>query len=418
MSWARRPKADGSLYANAQIKKPSQALAVGDVVLVEVLKVKGKVVPELEVALTEEPTAQSALVCLDPHNGMVKAMVGGRDFKASEFNRAIQSRRSPGSAFKPIIYACGLDNGLTPASIFLDTPIVYKEGGEDWSAAWKPHNYEQKFYGPTTMRQALIHSRNLVTIKMLKRIGIRRVIGYAQKLGITSPLNADLTLALGSSGVSLMELTTAYGVFAGQGRLVKPIFIKRVEDRHGRILEEREGTGTVVGLELSSLVPLETKPVISPQTAYLMTSMLCDVVKRGTGRKVARAFKNRPLAGKTGTTNDYIDAWFMGYSPQIVTGVWVGFDELKTLGRHETGARAACPIWIEFMRTALAQLPPDSFPVPPGIVFANIDEKSGLLATLESKKTLFECFKEGTAPTESARPLTSDELEERLFQEE
>ncbi len=417
MAWARRPKPDGTRFPGARIRKPSAALEVGDVVEVLVKKVSGEVVPEVEVALDERPEAESALVCLDPHNGLVKAMVGGRDYQASEFNRAIQSRRSPGSAFKPIIYACGLDNGLTPASIFLDSPIVYKEGGEDWSAAWKPRNYEQKFYGPTTMRQALIHSRNLVTIKMLRRIGIKKVIAYARRLGIKSRLNADLTLALGSSGVSLMELTTAYGVFAGQGRLVEPVFIKRVEDRDGRILEEREGTEAVAGLELSSLVPCEGKEVISPQTAYLMTSMLADVVKRGTGRKVARAFK-RPLAGKTGTTNDYYDAWFMGFSPQIVTGVWVGFDELKPLGKHETGARAACPIWIDFMKTALKELPPENFPVPPGIVFANIDEKTGLLAVPESEKTIFECFKEGTVPTEFSRPVSPDELEENLFQED
>ena len=418
MAWARRPAADGTRYPHARIKKPSQALAVGDLVVVRIRRIDDKKEPpEVVVSLEEEPEAQSALLCIDPHNGVVKAMVGGRDYRASEFNRAIQSRRSPGSAFKPIIYAAGLDHGLTPASIFLDTPIVYKDSGEDWSASWKPHNYEQKFYGPTTMRQALIHSRNLVTIKMLRQIGIQTVIDYARTLGIKSPLNADLTLALGSSGVSLMELTTAYGVFAGQGRLVKPVFVKRVEDRHGRILEEREGSGPIVGLELSSLVPLEAKEVISPQTAYLMTSMLCDVVKRGTGRKVARAFK-RPLAGKTGTTNDYIDAWFMGYSPQIVTGVWVGFDEHKTLGKRETGARAACPIWIDFMKVALRDLPPENFSVPPGIVFANIDEKTGLLAGPESEKTVFECFKEGTVPTETARPEPEGDLEDSLFQDD
>jgi penicillin-binding protein 1A len=368
------------------------------------------------VSLEEEPEAEAALMALEPHSGLVKAMVGGKDYQASEFNRAIQSRRSPGSAFKPIIYAAGLDNGLTPATIFLDSPIVYRDGGDDWSSSWKPRNYEQKFYGPTTVRQALIHSRNLVTIKMLRKIGIKKVINYAEKLGITSPLNADLTLALGSSGVSLIELTAAYGVFANQGRLLHPIFVKRVEDRHGQILEERESAATG-GLELSSLMPPDSRPVISPQTAYLMTSMLEDVVKRGTGRRAARALK-RPLAGKTGTTNDYIDAWFMGFAPQLVTGVWVGFDELKALGRHETGARAACPIWIDFMRAALAELPPENFAVPEGVVFANIDEKTGLLAGADSEKTFFECFKEGTAPTETARSVSSEELEESLFNNE
>lgn len=413
MAWAQRPEADGTRHPRAKIKKPSAALETGDVVLVKIKKVSGKVVPEIQVTLEEEPEAQAALLALDPKSGLVRAMVGGKNFKNSEFNRALQSRRSPGSAFKPIIYAAGLDNGLTPASIFLDSPIVYKDGGDDWSSAWKPRNYEQKFYGPTTVRQALIHSRNLVTIKMLRQVGIKKVINYARKLGFTSTLNADLTLALGSSGVSLMELTTAYGVFANQGRLLKPIFVKRVEDRHGEILEEREGA-SVMGLELSSLMPPESEPVISPQTAYLMTSMLEDVVKRGTGRRVARALK-RPLAGKTGTTNDYYDAWFMGYAPQLVTGVWVGFDDLEPLGRHETGSRAACPIWIDFMKVALADLAPENFKVPPGIVFANIDEKTGLLAVPESKKTFFECFKEGTVPTELSQPVSPEELEESLF---
>ncbi len=416
MDWARRPEADGTRHSRAKIKKPSAALETGDVVLVKITKVSGKVVPEIQVTLEEEPEAEAALFALEPKSGLVRAMVGGKDFQASEFNRAIQSRRSPGSAFKPIIYSAGLDNGLTPASIFLDSPIVYKGGGDDWSSAWKPRNYEQKFYGPTTVRQALIHSRNLVTIKMLRQVGIKKVINYARKLGFTSTLNADLTLSLGSSGVSLMELTAAYGVFANQGRLLKPVFVKRVEDRHGEILEEREGVA-VMGLELSSLMPPESEPVISPQTAYLMTSMLADVVKRGTGRRAARALK-RPLAGKTGTTNDYYDAWFMGYAPQLVTGVWVGFDDLEPLGRHETGSRTACPIWIDFMKVALDDLPPENFTVPSGIVFANIDEKTGLLAVPESEKTFFECFQEGTVPTELSQPVSPEELEESLFNDE
>ncbi len=416
MVWAKRPKADSSRYSRAKIKKPSEALEAGDVVLVRIKKVSGEVVPEILVTLEEEPEAEAALLALEPKSGLVRVMVGGKDFQTSEFNRAIQSRRSPGSAFKPIIYSAGLDNGLTPASIFLDSPIVYKDGGDDWSSAWKPRNYEQKFYGPTTVRQALIHSRNLVTIKMLRQIGIKKVINYARKLGFTSTLNADLTLSLGSSGVSLMELTTAYGVFANQGRLLKPVFVKRVEDRHGEILEEREGVA-VMGLELSSLMPPESEPVISAQTAYLMTNMLTDVVKRGTGRRAARALK-RPLAGKTGTTNDYYDAWFMGYAPQLVTGVWVGFDDLEPLGRHETGSRTACPIWIDFMKVALADLPPENFTVPSGIVFANIDEETGLLAVPESEKTFFECFKEGTVPTELSQPVSPEELEESLFNDE
>jgi len=424
MAWARRPAADGRPFANSRIKKPSQALVPGDVVLVRVLKPavagdggKQKATP-CQVALEQQPVVQGALVALDPKTGMVRAMIGGSSFAASEFNRAIQSRRSPGSAFKPIIYAAGLDHGLTPASIFLDSPIIYQDS-DAWDKVWKPRNYEQKFYGPTTLRQALAHSRNLVTIKVLQKIGIRYVIDYARRLGITSPLSPDLTLALGSSGVSLMELARAYEVFANGGYLRGPVFIKRIENRDGEILENND---PYLGLspEMDADAGLEAGAgdgdrVISPQTAYLMTSMLESVIQEGTGRR-ARVLK-RPLAGKTGTTNDYFDAWFLGYAPQLVAGVWVGFDDLRPLGRHETGAKAALPIWINFMGQTLRNYPKESFPIPQGIVFAKIDAKTGLLATPESKQVVFECFKEGTEPKEFSRPVTAPQLEEKLFQD-
>ncbi|MBN2332052.1 MAG: PBP1A family penicillin-binding protein [Deltaproteobacteria bacterium] len=425
-SWARRPAPDGALFPGATIKSPSAAFVPGDVVLVEIIAVADGAAAgngaAVAVRLVQEPLVQGALVALDVQTGMVRSMVGGKSFAESEFNRAIQSRRSPGSAFKPIIYAAGLDHGLTPASIFLDSPIIYQDS-EEWDQVWKPRNYEQKFYGPTSLRQALIHSRNLVTIKVLQKTGIPRVINYASKLGITSPLNADLTLALGSSGVSLMELTRAYGVFANGGRLEGPVYIKRIENRDGEILEDNEpfwGLGGDDGANAmlqgaASSASEPRKQVISPQTAYLMTSMMESVVQQGTGRR-ARVLK-RPLAGKTGTTNDYYDAWFLGYAPQLVTGVWVGFDDLKPLGKHETGSRAACPIWVDFMREALKEFPKTTFPVPPGIVFAKIDQKTGLLATPETEQESFECFREGTEPKEFSRPISAHQLEEQLFQD-
>jgi len=414
-NWARRPAADGTIFPRLtfQNKKPSETFLPGDVVWARISSItESGPAAGIRLQLDQKPLVQGALVALDPQSGMVRVLVGGKSYEESEFNRAIQSRRSPGSAFKPIIYAAGLDHGLTPASIFLDNPIIY-QNNDDWDQVWKPRNYEQKFYGPTSLRQALVHSRNLVTIKILRKIGIPYVINYAKKLGITSPLNADLTLALGSSGVSLMELTRAYAVFDNGGRLVGPIYVKRIENRDGEILEDNEplwglsdagGQGSVLG-----------KQVIFPQTSYLMTSMMESVVRQGTGRR-ARVLK-RPLAGKTGTTNDYYDAWFLGYSPQLAAGVWVGFDDLKSLGKHETGSRAACPIWIDFMRQALKDFPRSTFPVPAGIVFAKIDEKTGLLATPQTKKVIFECFKEGSEPKEFSRSVSPNQLEENLFQD-
>lgn len=426
--WAKRPAADGTIFPRATFKnkKPSETFSPGDVVEARISSITGSgPAAGIRLQLDQEPLVQGALVALDPQSGMVRVLVGGKSYDESEFNRAIQSRRSPGSAFKPIIYAAGLDHGLTPASIFLDNPIIY-QNNDDWDQVWKPQNYEQKFYGPTSLRQALVHSRNLVTIKVLRKIGIPYVIDYAKKLGITSPLNADLTLALGSSGVSLMELTRAYAVFDNGGRLMGPVYVKRIENRDGEILEDNEPLLglSVAGEAGTSSVPDSLagepgsafgKQVISPQTAYLMTSMMESVIQQGTGRR-AKVLK-RPLAGKTGTTNDYYDAWFLGYSPQLVAGVWVGFDDLKPLGKHETGSRAACPIWIDFMRQALKGFPKSTFPVPPGIVFAKIDEKTGLLATPQTKKVIFECFKEGSEPKKFSRSISPHQLEENLFQD-
>jgi penicillin-binding protein 1A len=306
-------------------------------------------------------------------------MVGGRDFEQSQFNRAIQSRRQPGSAFKPVVYAAAIDKGYTPASVILDTAVVYEDRRQNF--VWKPKNYSQKFYGPTLFRDALAHSRNLVTIKILKDIGVGYTINYAKRLGITSPLQRDLSLALGSSGVSLLELVNAYAVFSNMGYRVKPVFITRIVDRHGNILEETE---------------VEKEKVIEKSTAYLITSLLESVIKEGTGKRVQAL--NRPVAGKTGTTNDMNDAWFVGYTPQYITGTWVGFDEEASLGKGETGASAAAPIWLDFMNRILESKPVRVFQVPDDIVFAKIDAETGLLPIPESKKTVFECFKEGTVP--------------------
>ncbi len=387
MEWARKPDIEVAYY-EVKVKRPSEALTSGDVIWVKV-KEKTEESDVWQLALEQEPEAQAALLCLEAETGFVKAIVGGRDFRDSQFNRAFQSRRQPGSAFKPLIYAAALDKHYeeeperfyTPASVIIDSPIVFKDEERDFT--WKPKNYKERFFGPTLMRDALAKSRNVVTIKILQDIGIDYAIEYANKLGIHSDLSKDLSIALGSSGVSLLELTKAYSVFANRGYLIEPVFITKIEDRDGNVLEE--------------MSPERIK-VIDETTAYLMTHLLEGVVKHGTGWRVKAL--NRPVAGKTGTTNNLFDAWFMGYTARYITGTWVGFDDEAPLGKSETGSRAASPIWLGFMQRIVADKTPKIFEVPEGVVFTQIDAETGLLPIPESKETVFVCFKEGTEPTE------------------
>ena len=347
-------------------------------------------------ALEQVPKVQGALLSIESETGHVKVMIGGKDFRESQFNRAIQSRRQPGSAFKPIIYAAALDKGYTPATMIIDSPIVFRDVAHGLS--WKPKNYKEKFFGPTLLRQALAKSRNVVTIKILKDIGIDYTIDYAKKLGITSDLSRDLSIALGSSGVSLLELVDAYSVFANGGFRAEPVFITKIADRNGNILEE---------------IAPSLEKVIEKSTAYIMTSLLEGVVKHGTGWRV-RAL-GRPVAGKTGTTNNLHDAWFVGFTPRYITGTWVGFDDERSLGKNETGSRAASPIWLGFMKKVVAGRPIRVFQVPEGIVFSKIDAQTGLLPISKSKKTIFESFKEGTAPTEFTKQPDAITWPEEFF---
>ena len=332
-------------------------------------------------------TPEGALICLDLETGYIKAMVGGRDFKKSQFNRATQARRQTGSAFKPIVYASALDKGFTPASIIVDSPIVFKWGDKKW----KPKNFEGKFSGPTTLRNALTHSVNIVTVKIAQEVGIDYIRDYAKKLGISSALHDDLSMALGSSSISLYELSKAYAVFANQGNLFKPIFIKKILDREGNLLEENL---PLFYSEGSS----QEEQILTPQTAFLMTYLLEGVVQYGTGWR-ARSL-GRPVAAKTGTTDQFMDAWFIGYTPELITGVWVGFDEERSLGENETGARAASPIWVTFMSKILKDKPMKDFPVPEGVEFMKIDPKTGQVSL--EKEGLLECFREGTGPPQKA----------------
>ena len=327
---------------------------------------------------------EGALICFDLETGYVKAMVGGRDFRKSQFNRVTQAKRQTGSAFKPIVYASALDKGFTPASIIVDSPVVFEWGDNKW----KPKNYEGRFSGPTTLRNALAHSVNIVTVKIAQEVGVEYIRDYAQKLGISSALHNTLSMALGTSSITLYELTKAYSVFANQGNRFKPIFIKKILDRDGNLLEED------LPFPYFEESPKEEQ-VITPQTAFLMTYLLEGVVQHGTGWR-AKSLA-RPVAAKTGTTDQFMDAWFIGYTPELITGVWVGFDEERSLGENETGARAASPIWVAFMSKMLRDKPKKDFPVPEGIGFTKIDPKTGQISL--GKEGILECFKEGTEPT-------------------
>lgn len=394
MTWARKPDIDVAYY-EAKVKRPSQVFRPGDVIRVKLLNdpVEDDI---LEFSLEQEPVAQSALLSIEAETGHVKAMIGGRGFRNSQFNRAYQSRRQPGSAFKPIIYAAALDKGYTAASMIIDSPVVYEDPDRDF--VWKPQNNKEKFFGPTLFREAMVKSRNIVTIKILQDIGIDYVIDYSRRLGITSNISRDLSIALGSSGLSLLEIVNAYSVFSNLGYLIEPVFITKIYDRDGKLLENSK---------------LIRKKVIDMSTAYIMTNIMESVVKSGTGWRI-RALK-RPAAGKTGTTNNLFDAWYLGYTPRYTTGVWVGLDQEAPLGKGEFGSRAASPIWLDYMQNALKGKPARTFNVPEGIVFAKIDSKTGLLPSESSEKTIFECFKEGTVPSERTPEPDVAEESENLF---
>jgi len=398
MSWARKPDPDIA-YNIVRVKDPADALSVGDVIVVRILEVDAtETEPIFKVALEQEPIAQGAFLAMDAATGRIKAMIGGRNYKKSEFNRATQSRRQPGSAFKPFIYAAAFDKGLTPSTIIMDTPIIFRDTLKD--SKWKPRNYEEKFYGPTPLRTALVKSRNLVTIKVLKDIGINYAADYAAHMGIASPVARDLSMALGSSGVTLEELVRGYGVFANGGEKTKPYFIKKIVDRTGHVFEEHE---------------TESEQVIDPRIAFITAHVLQEVVQHGTGWRVRDL--GRPVAGKTGTTNDLNDAWFIGFTPSLVAGAWVGFDNLQPLGKHETGSRAASPIFLYFMQEVLKDKPVEFFTPPEGLVFAKIDPKTGLLTKPGTKNAVFECYLEGTAPTEYVEDADK-EREKEFFQDD
>ncbi|MBT3820791.1 MAG: hypothetical protein HOG04_05280 [Nitrospinaceae bacterium] len=310
-------------------------------------------------------------------------MVGGMNFQKSKFNRAVQALRQPGSAFKPIVYAAAINNGFTAVDAILDAPIVMK-GGRG-RPDWKPENYGRNFRGRLSLRDALAASRNTVSVRLVREVGMGRVIKFARSLGIRSPIAPTMSSALGASVTTLKEMVSAYTVFANNGMYNQSYAISRVEDSTGQVLARHKPH------------PIEA---ISPGVAYVTTQMLKGVVENGTGRKALAL--GRPIAGKTGTTNAFRDNWFIGFSPGLVAGVWVGFDLPRSLGFSETGGRNSAPIFVDFFREALKGSPIEDFMPPKGVEFVRIDKETGLRATRASQKTAFEVFLEGTAPTQFA----------------
>lgn len=342
------------------------------------------------------PPLQAALVAIEPGTGHIRAMVGGRDFSRSQFNRAWQAYRQPGSAFKPIIFAAAIERGIGPSDMIEDSPVSFKI---DRNNTWTPRNFTNTYQGKVTLRKALEQSLNVPTVRLLEKVGIKETIEFARKLGIGSRLEPYLSLALGTSDLTLLEITSAYAVFANQGVRLDPAAILTITDSSGRILYTNASIPRIV---------------TSQETAFLITYLLKGVVERGTGWKAREL--GRPVAGKTGTTNDYRDAWFIGYVPSLVAGVWVGYDDNRSIGPRETGARAALPMWLEFMKKSLKDTEPEDFTPPEGIIFKQIDPKTGLLATENCSRSIREAYIPGTEPRryceEAGTPLYTPEIKD------
>ena len=361
--------------------------------------------------LRQIPEASGALVALDPMDGAIRALSGGFDFALSKFNRATQAHRQPGSSFKPFLYTAALAKGYTPGSLVNDAPVVYHDQGIE--GAWRPANYSGRFYGPTRLREALTYSRNVVSIRMLDDIGSDYARHYVERFGFNAETLPDnLTLALGSGEVTPLQMVAAFAIFANGGYQIEPYLIERIESQTGELVYaanprkvcddtcQKQALSSLLpsGQEMSSLMPENAAPrVLDKRIHYQIVSMLRDVVRFGTARG-ALVLERGDLAGKTGTTNDQRDAWFSGFNPQLVATAWVGRDDYGKLGRREVGGTAALPMWVDFMKAALADLPEEPFSIPPGIVQVRIDPKNGLLAPVNGTNSIVETFREEHVP--------------------
>lgn len=390
-----------------KLKTVSEVIKPGDVVWLAHDAVSGW-------SLAQIPEVQGALVSVKPNSGAIQALTGGFDFEHSKFNRVVQAKRQAGSGFKPIIYAAALDKKYTPASLINDAPVVFEDSALE--GAWRPQNYSGKTFGPTRLRMALYKSRNLVSVRILRSIGLKHATQYAKNFGLNSEeLRYDLSLALGSAEVSPLQMARVYSVFANGGYLTEPYLIQRIEDADGSILfeadpvvactscviAEKKWSADIVEDDALAKLPKQAERTLEPRLAFQMNSILQDVVLRGTGRR-ALQLGRKDLAGKTGTTNDQRDAWFNGYNPDLVTTTWIGFDQLKPLGNKETGSSTALPVWIDYMKVALAGKSEKQLARPEGLVTMKINAETGEAATDTDSNTVFEIFRNEKAPTVSS----------------
>lgn len=429
--WARKYLSHNGRGASP--KNPAEVLQPGDIVRIEwrppvTESSKDKESSAAEKAgywrLSQIPAVEGALVSLNSRDGAIQALVGGFDFKKSKFNRATQALRQPGSNFKPFIYSAALEQGFTAASFVNDAPIVFDAPGLE--SAWRPENYSGKYHGPTPLRKALAKSRNLVSIRLLRAIGIANAVAHIERFGFdVSRLPKNLSMSLGSGELTPLELVTAYAVLSNGGYRVEPYFIERVETENGDLVMQ-SAPPTVCSdcrqpeldedgepLDIASIIELAehnqappAERVLDAGNAWVMNSMMRDVIKLGTGRK-ALQLKREDLAGKTGTTNDQKDAWFSGFNGEVATTVWVGFDDSKPLGKRETGAGAALPMWIDYMRVALEDSPESGMERPAGVVTVKIDPTTGLLAPVDDPSAVFETFREKYVPKKRSAPNVS-----------
>ena len=394
LKWARKYLNQG--YAlGPVITGATQVLKRGDVVLVENKK-------DNNYRLRQLPDIQGAIIALDPRTGRILAMQGGWKYGISEFNRATQAQRQPGSAFKPFVYLSALDNGFTPATLILDAPFVIEDRPGNF---WSPTNYSNEYYGPTTLRVGIEKSRNLMTVRLADYLGMDVVSDYAQRFGINDNMPPLLANSLGAAETTPLKLTAAYATLVNGGKEITPTFIDRIQDRYGETIYRHDKRDCIACGELirwkgqqTPALPDERKQLADPRTAYQMVSILEGAVQRGTGVRLKEL--NRPLAGKTGTTNESKDTWFIGFSPDLVVGVFVGFDDPRSLGKKETGSSVALPIFKDFMKQALEEKPLLPFRVPPGIKNVQINAENGARASFDTTKTIWEAFVAGTEPTD------------------
>lgn len=404
VSWARK-----WLFGERRgpaVRSMAEVLTQGDVIAVERINDKKNNIKK-SYGLRQIPKVNGSLVALDPHTGRVLAMVGGFDFRRSEYNRATQAKRQPGSAFKPFVYSVALDNGFTPSSLVLDAPFVIDQGFGN--GKWKPRNSTSKFYGPSTLRLGIEKSRNLMTVRLAQNLKMEKVVEVAERFNITKGMPSLLSMSLGAGETTLMDLTAAYGMIVNGGKKIDPTLIDRIQDRNGKTIFKNDGR--VCQTCKSESWGYQSEPelldvrenVLDPVTAYQLVSMMEGVVQRGTGIRINAL--RRPLAGKTGTTDESFDTWFVGFSPDLVVGIFVGFDAPSSLGRGEEGSSVAVPIFRDFMAKALRDDSPTPFRIPEGVRLVRVDPVTGLLATAGAKNTILEAFRQGSFPNENQQVL-------------